>query len=326
MPAPEAASFPFEALAEGVAAVAGDGALTAQNAAMRALLAACGDGSTGCRSLRELPLAEPQRRELEAGATVTMAAAGREHELSLHGSGARRWLCAREVEGPADGGDASTLAAARVRQLGRLAATIAHELNNLLGSAMGLASLLAPTMTEAADRRLLDEMQRGAQRGATLARGLARQLKVGPRQRVAAPVGTLIDEATAICGRAATMRQVELLVHVAAALPPIRVVVVEAVQALLHGIIALLDAAPQRVVVAAEPLRCAIGGGRQRDCVRVRVQADGCRQPVGNGDATPADWQAMAQLAMRTVGGELATSSNADSHVLDYVWPALAAG
>lgn len=325
MRASEAASFPFEALAEGLAAVAVDGALTAQNASMRALLAACGDGSTACRSLRQLPLDDAQRALLDGGAAAALVVAGGEHELSLHGSGEQRWLCAREVDG-LGGGVASTLAAARARQLGRLAGTIAHDLNNLLGSAMGLASLLAPVLTDAADRRLLDEMQTGAQRGATMARALARLLKLGPRQRRVVSVGDLVDEVVAICTRVANLRRVEFAVHLAEPLPPIRVVAAEATQAVLHGTVALLEAVPQRVDVTAERLRHAPGGGRERDCVRVRVRAGHCTQAVGSGDATPADWQAMARLAMRAAGGDLLTTTSAAGSVIDYVWPAVTVG
>lgn len=320
MSAPQATSFPFEVLAAGVASVAADGELLARNEAMRALLAGCGEGGGTCRSLRTLPLDAAQRGRLEAGEPVALALHGGEHELQLVGSGDGRWLCAHPV---GEGGGSSRLAAARARHLGRLAGAIAHELNNLLGSAMGLASLLAPVVSTAADRQLVDELQRGAQRGGTLARALARLLKVGPRQRQAVPLSTLVDEMIAVCNRSAHMRQVELAVHVAASLPRIRVVAAEAVQAMMHGKIALLDAGARRVVVTADALTLPLGGGRERECVRVRVRGEDCAQPVGSGDATPVDWFMMAQLAMRSVGGDVAIVATPDGSAIDYVWPAV---
>ncbi len=317
MAAPES-QFPFEALAEGMAAVAADGTLTAKNAAMRSLLAAC-----GARSLSTLPLDAAVRAQLDAGAVACTTIDGRTFELRLHGAGERRWLCALDV-GDCEHRVASELAAARSRLLGQLAGSIVHDLNNLLGSALGLASLLTPMATDPADRRLLDELQAGAQRGATLARAVARLLKVGPRQWQQVAVTGLVDEALAIAGRAAMARNVELAVTVAEGLPTIRVVATEAAQMLLHGLVALIDAAPLRVAVDVSAQRHAVGGGRERACVRVRLAAEGCRRGFGSGEAAPLDWQALAALALRRAGGELTIDTAADAATIDYVWPAAA--
>jgi signal transduction histidine kinase len=307
MPEGPAAPFPFEALTDGVAQVDADGSLRPQNDAMRALLAAWSPDAD-------------QLLQLVAGERLQVVAAGREHELCCVAHGDRRWLVARAIDG-AERAAAAEFAAARVRQLGDLAASIAHDLNNLLGSAMGLASVLEASTTDAAERRLIGELQRGAARGATMTRGLARMLKVGPRQRVVVAAADLVDEVLALGHRSASQHQAEFTVRAAADLPGIRVVAAEATQALLHGIVALIEAGGRRIAVEADAIDVAVAGGRERRCLRVRVSA-ACPPPPAT--STPAAWQAMATLALRRMGGDFVAAVDAGGCRFDYVWPAVA--
>lgn len=317
MAMPEPAPFPFETLTEAVASVDADGALSPHNEPMRSLLAACGGGA----SLASLPLDAGARALLAAGDRITALIGGQPFELGLHGTD-RRWLLARDV-GDRERAEASELAATRVRLLGRLAASIVHDFNNLLGSAMGLASMLVSNTSDPGERRLLEELQAGSQRSATLARGLARLLQVAPRQWRQTAAGDLVDEALAVVRRIATMQSVPIETRVAAGLPPIRVVADEVLQLLLHSLIAVLGRRPRRVFVDVTLQRRVLGAGRERACVGVRVLAEGCESPFDQ-EAAPGDaWQPKGALAMSRMGGELAVAATADQTTIDYVWPAL---
>lgn len=304
--AQDAASFPFEALADGVAHVEADGAFTPCNASMHALLAAWSPDAA-------------RRERLLAGDPLRVSADGRHYDLRCTGE----WLVARAVHG-GEQAEVARFAAARVRLLGDLAGSIAHDLANLLGSAMGLAAMLESNAGSDADRRLILELQQGATRGAAMTRALARMLKRSPRERVVVAVAELVAGACGLASRAAAARRTGLAVEVAPDLPSVCVVADEAQQALMLGIVALIDAAPGRVGVTAQQVRAAIAGGRERACVRVRVAADACTRPIG-GEAAPAGWQLTAALLLAGVGGELTRASEGDRCVLDYVWPAAAA-
>ncbi|MBL8730295.1 MAG: hypothetical protein JNM25_17895 [Planctomycetes bacterium] len=312
--------FPFEALAEAVATVAADGVLSAHNAAMRSLLAGCGG-----TSLATLPLDATAQQRLAAGERVPAMFGGRAFELCLHEAGGGRWLCARDVH-DRERAETSELAAARVRLLGRLAGSVVHDLNNLLGSAMGLAAMLVPATKDPADRQLLEELQRGSQRSATMASALARLLKATPRQWQQVAVTDLVAEALSVCKRIATQHDVEVVPSMATDLPPIRVVAAEATQVLLQGLVAALGRAPGRLHVQAAREPIAIAGGRPRTCVRVRFAAEACRRPVADPREPAAEWQARAALVLARAGGELTVAASADAATIAYVWPAVRSG
>jgi hypothetical protein len=258
---------------------------------------------------------------LTAGDRVMATIGGRTFELCLHGGADGRWLCARDVH-DRERAETSELAAARVRLLGRLSGSIVHDLNNLLGSAMGLASVLVPATEHAADRRLLDELQRGAQRCATMAGALARLLKVGPRQWQQVVVADLVAEAIGVARRVAVLQNVDLVPSIAVDLPLVHLVAAEATQVLLQGWMAVLARLPRRLLVTVTAHRQAIGGGRERDCVRVRCVAEGCQQRPADASAPASEWQLPAALVMGRAGGELTVAATADTATIDYVWPA----
>jgi PAS domain S-box-containing protein len=62
------------------------------------------------------------------------------------------------------------LRAQRVESLGMLAAGIAHDLNNVLAPVGMVAALLRPSLTEPSEIRMLDVLQKSAERGADLVR------------------------------------------------------------------------------------------------------------------------------------------------------------
>ncbi|MBL9079753.1 MAG: hypothetical protein JNL08_19785 [Planctomycetes bacterium] len=304
MPDRAAAPFPFDALREGVAAVAGDGAFAPQNDCMRRLLAAWTP-------------TDAERRQLAAGHALRIAVDGREHVLRRAGD----WLLAMPADAVDDRAVAAQFAAARARQLGSMASSIAHDLANVLNAAMGFAALADATTQDPAERRLIGELQRGATRGAALARALARMLQGRARERAAVAVGDLIDGVCALATRAAQGRKIALAVAPATGLPPVRVVAAEAQQALLLGLGALLDTAPQRIDIAATAERRAVAGGRERACVCVRLAASGCTAPVGAGASDP-DWQTTTSLLLAHAGGEFARRDDGTAATLDYAWPA----
>ncbi|MBX3464702.1 MAG: hypothetical protein KF830_16150 [Planctomycetes bacterium] len=303
MPGPASATFPFEALAEGIATLGADGTLQPCNAAMRALLAVWSPSPD-------------ERARLAGGAPVTVHAEDRTCVVRCAAAHGTTWVVA---QAPDSDTVPAALAAARVRALGELAGSLAHELNNLFGAAMGTAAMLEANAADAADRRLAGELQRGAARGAVVARTLVRLLVATPRQRRDIAAAELVEGAVALCARAAAQKGVELRVAVAADLPPVRCLVDEASQALVQGLLGLLAQGARRLAVEVAACVAAAGGGRARPCVRVRIAAEA----VAPATATPGldGWRDLAALVLRRAGGDLVVAATPTGCQVDYLWP-----
>lgn len=322
--------FPFELVSDALASVGADGSLLPRNGAMRRLLGALPAGAR----LADLPLGAVESERLRAGDVVAVSLAGREVELRL-APGTPPWLLAVDRT-TADELLSARLAAARVRALGGIAVALVHDLSNLLGAGLGLTELVRASLHDPADLATVDEIERCSRQGATLGRTLARLLGKGPRLRQVTPLGDLVADALAVVGKNAQHRGVELEVAPAPVPSPrVRVVAEEALQALLHGLLLVLDGAARVSVTVATGVR-SIAGGRPRRAAFVRIDATPCptigvaaevaRGGPGAllraGALGPAGAGLLhATLSLAGCGGELAVAQNGAGGSLEFAWP-----
>jgi signal transduction histidine kinase/CheY-like chemotaxis protein len=89
----------------------------------------------------------------------------------------------------------------RLDAIGTLAAGLAHDMNNVLGSIMGLADELAHTGRDTTQRADLEQIVREAERGSELTRGLLAFSRRGHYRREVVSVGEIIDDVAALLGR-----------------------------------------------------------------------------------------------------------------------------
>ncbi|MEO6593704.1 MAG: hypothetical protein ABIP94_03005 [Planctomycetota bacterium] len=334
----ESDGFPIEMLEDAVAAIGAHGVLSPRNDTMRALLAAVGGDAGPCRSLSALRLFGDAEERLAAGEPVLLSVLGKYYELRRAAAARGTWLLARDVT-HRERAAAALLELARGRSLAAAASAIVHDLTNLLGAGLGLASALRQSQRTATDQRILDDLQRGTQHAATLSRALVHQLEQEvPRAVVAA--SSVVDEAIAVIGKSAIRNGVALTVHQAPDLPSIRVVANEAVQTLREALMFLLESKSKGVSVDVAAVHMAVAGTRVRRCVRARLEATvgdakclaeakriaaftpGLLGLLGGSTPQVAGLTA-ALLALRRVGGDLHIDITDDRLRVDCIWPAV---
>ncbi len=323
-------------LADGLASLDARDRLASPNRAMRELLAAAAAAGVHAPDgvdLAALGVDEPARAALTAGRPATLAFGGRVWQLRMAELGGGRWLVASEVTWR-DTALSTVLAHQRARRLGGMAAAIVHDLSNLLGAGLGLAGMLRPLARDPADAELIAELEAGTRQGALLARGIARLLsQPGPLQRL--DVAPLVAGLMAVVGKTAAIAKVELTSTVAPGAPALFAAEAEALQALLDGVLFLLDRGARRLVVAAAECADAVRG---RPAVAITLTA----QTVAAGTASAArrvvevddgwtlrdvrlatgDALFTAAVALRRGGGALSVAGDDGELRLVYAWPA----
>jgi two-component system cell cycle sensor histidine kinase/response regulator CckA len=157
--------------------------------------------------------------------------------------------------------EAQFLRAQRVESLGMLAAGIAHDFNNVLTPVGMVAALLRPRLTEPGDIRMLDVLQKSAERGADLvrqivgfARGAGGDLRLTPIQPILRDIIDVVQMSFP--------RSIVLAEHVPGGLWPIRANPSQIHQILLNLVVNARDAMlPQggTLHLRAENLRLTAG-------------------------------------------------------------------
>ncbi len=334
--------FPIASVTEALATVAPDGAITARNSAMRTLLQQLGPAGTAARSLAELPLRPEQHGQLLAGERVRLEVEALQFDLWIAKCTTTVWLLASEPVAMAPP-VAMELASARHRMLARLAGSIVHDLANLLGSGLGLAEALRPGLTDPEELRTLDELVQGTRQGAMLGRVLARMLGRAPRRRTAVDLQDLSLEMMALVGKHSVQRGIDLKMAPGTRSPTVRVVVEDALQALLHGCLFCLDglvghSTARSLVVEVGSGQFPIGGGRPRAlaCVRFTAAPFDAAAARSAGDLLAGGDEVLrtanrlgeaannllhAALVMAGSGGELQARVHDGTFVLEFAWP-----
>lgn len=334
-------SLPTELLAllrDGLATLDAGGRVEPHNEAMRELLAAAGGPRGPARDLAGLGLAEAQRAELRAGGCLAVQFGARHwHLRCVPGDRASAWLVANETTAEQRAG-AAVAELARLRGLAAAAGNLVHDFNNLLNSCIGLAGHVRPHMHDPLDQRILRELEHGTQQGAQLARAMARLLVRGSGERATVPSTALVDDALALSAKAAGQRGVQLAVERSASAPVVRTVVAEAVQALWHGLMALVDRQPRALRIVLDAAEAAIGNGRVRPCARLCITSSGLEAEARDellglvkgapgliaalGRSPLAPGLAAAVFVQGRLGGELRAEAVGEDLLLEYRWPA----
>ncbi|MCU0864925.1 MAG: hypothetical protein MUC36_14135 [Planctomycetes bacterium] len=237
----------------------------------------------------------------------------------------------------ANGADLVRLEVARLRGVAALASTLMHDLNNHLNSCLALAMVARPQLQDPVDITLHDDLCRGVQQGAGLARAMVGLLQRLPRlPREVVPAVQLLDGALAAITKVAQQREVQLQVVRAPELPRVRTVVAEATSALLLTFSALVAAKPSRLEVIGDEAVLSLAGGRPRRCARVRVLAVGINPhaaaeiavalagagSLGVRAGLDRGGLLQAAIAQRVLGGDLVAVSHRDGIELVLGWPA----
>jgi signal transduction histidine kinase len=333
-------SLPTELLAllrEGLATLAAGGRVEPHNEAMRELLAAAGGPRGSARDLAGLGLAKAQQAELRAGGCLAVQFGARHWQLRCAGAGASAWLVASETTAEQRAG-AALAELVRLRGLAAAAGNLVHDFNNLLNSCIGLAGHVRPHMHDPLDQRILRELEHGTQQGAQLARAMARLLVRSSGERATVPSTALVDDALALSAKAAGQRGVQLAVERSASAPVVRTVVAEAVQALWHGLMALVDRQPRALRIVLDAAEVAIGEGRVRSCARLCITSSGLDAEARDellglvkgapgliaalGRSPLAPGLAAAVFVQGRLGGELRAEAVGEDLLLEYRWPA----
>lgn len=324
-------AIPGNLIRDAIACVASDGRLQPATDAMREWTAKVAG------HVDELPLSPDDRAALLDQEVVLLPFEDDVWELRMVPQDGVRWLLVHDVT-DREASLAGSLAAARCRWLGATAATLAHDLNNQFSAALALSATLAHAVNDEGDRKAIAEMERGTRVGMRMVTSLARLLAYRGRQRDRCEPAEVLEDALAIVRKNLRLAAVDLEVEVAADLPNVRGVHVEAVQSVLHGLLAIQLPSPSRLRCELKSVPMSVGGGRRRLCAVLSCHADGVSGPdlesvvaVVQGHAgkwnhirnRPDHLESLANsvFIQRRLGGDLRVEVERETLRLDYIWP-----
>jgi len=324
-------SVPSVCVRDAVAQIAADGALTPASPSMDAWLAQFGS------SLEALPLDAEERGDLDAGEPVVMHVADAAWELQRYEAEGQAWLVARDVS-DRELRAATVLASVRCRALGKMAASLSHDLNNQFNAVLALSAQLGIYAQSDDDRASLQELEQGTKIGARMAGVLARMLVRTPARRERVAAGVLIEDSLAVVRKTIEHAGIELEVAVPDGLPDVRVAQVEVIQALMEGLHMVIELGPTSVRFEASERPVTCPEGRTRDCVVAVCDANGVDpqlaervvevaavRPGTIGQIASGEGAYDAILAaaflQRRLGGDLRTSFDDGVLRLEFCWP-----
>ena len=324
------------ALADAVAMLGADGVLVPRTEAMRDWIDAAGGGAAP--TLHTLGVTAADADALSHGEVVVVRSAARSWRVRLVGEGPQRWVVAQDTTA-ATREAAAAVELLRLRTLAATASTLVHDFNNLLNAAIGLAQQLGPLARSPQEVAAVQELARGTHQGAHLARTLGRLLARGAADASVVPVTELTGDAVALASKAATLLRLRIDVEAPTSPPTVRVATTEAVQALWHGLMTLVECAPRELAVVVAARDEVLSASRTRRWASVCLRARG---------VTPAHAAEIVQLAggapgglallarrphsgafaavvymQRRIGGDLLVTTRDDEVAIEYRWPAV---
>jgi hypothetical protein len=327
---------PADLLSEGVATVDAEGGLTPCNEAMRKLLRSVARDGRTVLALADLPLPSAAHSQLAAGLATELRFVDERHEVRLVRRGEQAWLLSRDLSAAAML-LTTRQASARARMLGDLAATVMHDLANLLAAGMGVAEVLRPHVKLAEDLTSLEDLLTSARQGVTLGRGLARMLARGPRAATVRSLADVIEEVVAVLGKHCRRRDVELTKG-AIGDASVRLESEEVMDVLVHAVLFGLDHSARAIHVGSSAASRVVAGGRTREVGCVVVVLHGlpretclaaCDIVAGAVGALPiahrlgehAVGLLQAAMTLAAGGGEFSARENGGDLQLDFAWP-----
>lgn len=329
MPSP--ANVPSRCVRDVVASVDGDGRLDPRSAPARDWIKRFG------ASIAALQLDEDERAELGAGDAVLVSAEDECWELRRIDADGEAWLVAADVT-DRERRLASELASRRCRALGRMAASVSHDLNNQFNHAMAMAATMGLYVQSEEEQRDLQDLEQGTKVGARILGLLARALSTVPARRARVSSSALIEEALSLVRKSLEHAGIPLDEDLGEGLPDVRVFEMEIVQSVMEllYLVADLDAAKMRFKARVGALE--VAGGRERRCVIASCEASGVDAERARAVAQVAaleqgavravasrsgalDCLVTAAFLHRRIGGELRCRLEGDVLALEFCWP-----
>lgn len=237
-----------------------------------------------------------QPRDREAFDELLIAGTGRA-ALRIGSAGE---LFEIQIERKSDGSlvalrHATSVASSRTAQLGKdrlyalaaVAEGLVHDLNNMLGAAVGFSEHLASVVRNPDERMFLEYMREGTQTGVEFTNKLLRLLRQPPRARSVVAVQSLVGEALSLFRGSALLSGNEIRTTLPEQEVLVRVVPEEVVQCLLHMLLFSRASSPAGGSMEILVERLEAGGGDfQRKCARIAVRDRG----------DPADGKLLQQM------------------------------
>jgi hypothetical protein len=330
-------AVPPELVRDAIAKIDRDGCLLPVTCAMRDWIAAVAGGPARL-ALAKLPIEDDEKVALADGEPVMMATPQGLWQLQKMVSGDADWLVVIDVT-DRERHITAELETARSRSLARMAATMAHDLNNQFNLVLALSAHLDDFIQDDADRAITRELERDTIVGSRMASVLARLLVRRGHSRELFSSAEMLADALSMMSKSLQQAGVNLQVEVAAEMPNVRGSAVEVVQSVMSILMAFEHLGTANIRCAMTRESFAIADGRLRDCVVWRCTAgpwnEGTMAPLlavlnaeqGSLSHVASNPEIMAGVAnalfaQKRMGGDLQAKRDGDALCLTFVWPA----
>lgn len=330
-------AVPRELVRDAIAQIDRDGVLVPVTDAMRDWVAQIAGGSGGL-PLGQLPLMDDEKVALADGEFVMMATSQGLWQLQKVVSGDADWLVVTDVTAR-ERHVTVELETARCRSLGRMAATLAHDLNNQFNAVLALSAHLEEFVQDDTDRATIVELEHGTKVGSRMASALARLLLQRADSRELFSPAEVLEDALSMTRKSLQQAGVDLQVEVGPEMPNVRGSAIEVVQSVMSILMAYehIRATKVRCTLTREPV--AIAAGRRRDCVVLRCSAGPWQEDmmapllavlkadpgtlhhiVRNPDILAG--VANALVVHKRMGGDLQATHDIEALNVTFAWPA----
>lgn len=333
-----ARALPNDLVRDAIAQIDAAGVLVPVTEAMHEWLRAVSPDA-GQVALDQLPLTADQRAALDEGEPVVMVVGEGLWQLRRQSSDGCDWLVAIDVD-DRERRIRAGFEVARSRSLGRMAATLAHDLNNQFNAVLALSAHLDEYVQDEGDRETIRELEKGTKVGSRMASALARLLVGRGYGRQTFPASQLVDDAIALMRKSLEQAGITLEVEAEPDLPSVHGALVEAVQAVMSVLTAFEHFGAGSVHCSVSRESVAIADGRSRDCVVLRcsggpwdaaaiapllavleARPGTLRHVASNPDIL--DGVANALYSQKRVGGDLTFELAGQTLALAFAWPAV---
>jgi hypothetical protein len=332
-------AVPRELVRDMIAQIDRDGMLVPVTDVMRDWVAQLSEGSESLTAeplpIAQLPIGANEKLALADGESVMMATSQGQWLLQKVVSGEADWLVVTDVTAR-ERHITAELETARCRSLGRIAATLAHDLNNQFNAV--LAAHLEEFIQDDTDRATIRELEHGTKVGSRMASALARLLiRRGPSRELFSPAEVL-EDALSMMRKSLQQAGADLQVEVDPEIPSVRGSAIEAVQSVMSILMAFEHIRATKIHCAMTRESVAVAAGRRRDCVVLRCAAS----PWNQGTMAPLrtvlaahpgtlphiarnpeilEGVANALIAQKRMGGDLQTTQTPQALTLTFTWP-----
>lgn len=339
-------AVPRELVRDMIAQIDRDGMLVPVTDAMRDWVAQLSEGADSLTAesltakplpIAQLPIGANEKLALADGESVVMATSQGQWLLQKVVSGEADWLVVTDVTAR-ERHITAELETARCRSLGRIAATLAHDLNNQFNAVLALSAHLEEFIQDDTDRATIRELEHSTKVGSRMASALARLLiRRGPSRELFSPAEVL-EDALSMMRKSLQQAGADLQVEVDPEIPSVRGSAIEAVQSVMSILMACEHIRATKIHCAMTRESVAVAAGRRRDCVVLRCAASPWNQDTmaplrtvltAHPGTLPhiarnpeiLEGVANALIAQKRMGGDLQTTQTPQALTLTFTWP-----